>query len=48
MKPYYKMIVRDMKDENQNPIESAPHAAQTLYMPLDEPVGEGAMLRRKK
>lgn len=48
MKPYYKMTVRDMKDEDGNSIDSAPHAAQILYMPLDKSVGEGAMLRRKR
>lgn len=48
MKPFFSMSVHDMKDEKGNKIDSAPHATQIIYMPLDKPVGEGAMLRRKK
>ncbi len=48
MKPFYTMTVHDMTDAGNNPIESAPHAAQTVFMPLDAPVGDGAMLRRRK
>lgn len=47
-KPYFKMTVRDMKDEEGQEIESAPHAVMTVTMPVDEPVVKGAMLRRAK
>ncbi len=47
-KPYFKMTIRDMKDEEGQEIESAPHAVMTVYMPVDEPVVKGAMLRREK
>lgn len=46
--PYFKMTVRDMKDEEGHEIESAPHAVMTVYMPVDKPVVKGAMLRREK
>ena len=48
MKPFYKMTVGGMEDGEHNEIQSAPHAAQTVYMHLDYPVADGAMLRRKK
>jgi putative protease len=47
-KPFFKMKLRDMKNEDGEPIESAPHAVMTVYMPMDEPVVKGAMLRREK
>ena len=48
MKPFFTMTVHNMTDEDGNEITSAPHATQTVFMPLDASVGEGAMLRRKK
>ena len=48
MKPFYTMTVGGMEDGEHNEIQSAPHAAQTVYMHLDYPVADGAMLRRKK
>ena len=47
-RPYFKMKIRSMKDEDGIPIESAPHAVMTVFMPVDEPVTKGAMLRREK
>ena len=46
--PFFKMEIKNMKDENGLPIESAPHAVMTVYMPVDKPVKKGAMLRRAK
>ena len=42
------MKIQSMKDEDGIPIESAPHAVMTVFMPVDEPVTKGAMLRREK
>ncbi len=47
-KPYFKMTIKEMKDEEGQQIENAPHAVMTVRMPVDEPVVKGAMLRREK
>ena len=35
-------------DEDKNPIESAPHATQVVYLPSARPIPAGALLRRKR
>ncbi|MDO5397705.1 MAG: U32 family peptidase [bacterium] len=47
-KPYFKMTITSMRNEEGLPIESAPHAVMTVYMAVTEPVMKGAMLRRAK
>lgn len=47
-RPYFKMTIKSMKNEDGLMIESAPHAVMTVYMPVTEPVIKGAMLRRAK
>jgi len=47
-KPFFTMTLRDMRNEDGEAIESAPHAVMTVFMPVDEPVAKGAMIRRKK
>jgi putative protease len=45
---YFRQIIRDMKDIDGNDINEAPHPQMTLYMKMDEPVGEYAILRRRE
>ena len=47
-KPFFTQVVTTMKNEKDEEIESAPHAAMTVKMPVDEPVVVNAMLRRKR
>lgn len=48
MKPFITTKVRDMRDENGESIDSAPHAEQIVTMDAPGPVCEGAMLRKKR
>lgn len=47
-KPFIRQTVREMVNENGEQIQSAPHAQMILKMPVDEPVGKDAMLRKKR
>ncbi len=47
-KPFFIQKVEWIENENHERIEVANHAAMTLYMPLAEPVAEGAMLRKER
>jgi putative protease len=44
----FPLTVEALFDEEGNPVESAPHATQKLYIPSARPVAPGAILRRKK
>lgn len=46
-KPFIRLRAENMTDENGDRITSAPHAQMTVRMPVNEPVGEGCMLRRR-
>ena len=48
MQPFFEMIVDAITDTDGNAMQSAPHAAQTLYIKLPQPACPGSMLRRKK
>ena len=47
-KPYVSATVHDMKNEEGEPITVAPHPEMTVYMPIEEEVCVGAMLRKRK
>jgi U32 family peptidase len=44
---FYLQKLRDMKNSVGEAIDVAPHPQMTVYMPMDQPVEEFAMLRRK-
>jgi U32 family peptidase len=44
---FYLQKLRDMKNSEGEAIDVAPHPQMTVYMPMDQPVEEFAMLRRK-
>ena len=46
-KPFFTQVVTHMENDKGEAIESAPHAAMTVKMPVTEPVCVNAMLRRK-
>ena len=46
-KAYFKIVVDYMENENGESIEVAPHAKMIVKFKCDEPVGDGAMIRRK-
>lgn len=48
MKPFFTQTVDFMTDENGNEIDVANHAEQIVKFKTTEPVGEGAMLRKKR
>ncbi len=48
MQPFFEMTVDAITDMDGNAMQSAPHAAQTLYIKLPQPACPGSMLRRKK
>lgn len=48
MKPYITAVVHDLRNDEGERIESAPHAEQIVTMDAPEPVCEGAMLRKKR
>lgn len=43
----FTIQVNEMYDERHNPIENAPHATQTVYIPSSIPVSKGAYLRKE-
>lgn len=45
--PFYRQKIKSMKNADGGDIEVAPHPQMTVYMPMDEPVEEFTMLRRK-
>lgn len=45
--PYHTQKVHSMKNADREDIEVAPHPQMTVYMPMDRPVEEYTMLRRK-
>ncbi|MCX7715655.1 MAG: U32 family peptidase [Clostridia bacterium] len=45
-KPFFSQTVTCMENESGEPIESAPHAAMILKMPMKFPVVENAMIRK--
>jgi len=47
-KPYIKHTVSYMENEKGEAIDSAPHAAMTVKLPVNEPVVVNAMLRRER
>lgn len=47
-KPFFTQTVRDMRNEKDEPIDVAPHAAMIVKMPVDQPVCPQAMLRKKR
>jgi putative protease len=40
--------IRQMLDENYQPIDHAPHPQQKVYLPIEHPLEKYSMLRRKK
>lgn len=44
----FTITASDMKDENGEPIESAPHAQMIVTLHSDKPMGEYCVLRKKK
>ena len=46
--PYYTEIIKDMTDEEGNPIESAPHPQQVLRIRFERKPKENFILRKKK
>lgn len=44
----YVIHANHMYDEEHQPIESAPHATQTVYLSTDRPIAKGALLRCKR
>ena len=47
-KPFFTQKVSYMENEKGEPIESAPHAAMILKMPMAEPVVKDAILRKPR
>lgn len=47
-KPFFKQKITYMENETGESIESAPHAAMTVKMPIDMPVCKYAMLRKAR
>lgn len=47
-KPFFTQTVTEMKNEEGEDIDVAPHAEMVVYMPVKEKVIKGAMLRKKK
>lgn len=47
-KPYFTQTVTYMENDKGESIESAPHAAMTVKMPVSEPVSVNSMLRRER
>ena len=47
-KPFHTQIVESMKNENDEEIDVAPHAAMIVKIPLITAVVQGAMLRKKR
>lgn len=47
-KPFFVQTVKYMENDNGESILSAPHAAMTLKIPMDQPVVKNAILRKGK
>lgn len=45
--PYFTQTIKNMKNIDGEDIEVAPHPQMLVYMPMDKPVGEYTILRRK-
>lgn len=45
--PFFTQRARDIRNEAGERIESAPHAAMTVIMPLDKPAAREAIIRKK-
>ncbi len=45
---WFTQKIRQMQDENGEPIEAAPHPQQILRIRMDQPVEEGWMLRKEQ
>lgn len=48
MQPYFKQVIGDMKNEEDEPIDVANHAEMIVKFKVDRPVSRGDMLRKKK
>lgn len=48
MKPYLKAVVKNMKNDEGEPISAAPHPEQIVTMDMDRAVAEGALIRKRK
>ncbi|MDO4563291.1 MAG: U32 family peptidase [Clostridia bacterium] len=48
LKPYFKQEVKRLWNNEREKIDSAPHAAQTIYMEMEQDVCEDSMLRMRK
>lgn len=48
MQPYFKQVIGDMKNEEDEPIGVANHAEMIVKFKVDRPVSRGDMLRKKK
>jgi U32 family peptidase len=44
---FFRQIIEDMKDVDGNDINEAPHPQMTVYMQMDKPVEQYAILRRR-
>ena len=44
----FVITVDEMYDAYHEPVESAPHATQTLYVPVSRPIAKGALLRKAR
>lgn len=47
-RPFFKQKVEWMKNEKGEKIDVANHAEMTIFMPVDEAVSKGSMLRKKR
>jgi len=48
VKGYYKQIIREMKNENDEDIDSAPHPQMILKIPVDIPLIKDSIIRKGK
>lgn len=48
MQPYFKQVIGDMKNEEDEPIDVANHAEMIVKFKVDRSVSRGDMLRKKK
>ena len=46
--PFFEQSIEEMRDEEGNVIESAPHPKQTVFMKMKKPVAPNYMLRIRK
>ncbi|HOB20099.1 MAG TPA: U32 family peptidase C-terminal domain-containing protein, partial [Candidatus Atribacteria bacterium] len=45
---FFTYEVKEMYDEEMNPVSIAPHAQQRIYLPIDKRLKEWTILRRRK